>query len=86
MPDLAAEHPSLLPKEQPYLRIERTFIFVDLSGFTAYTRAQGADRAAAVLTYFRHETRSVAARRNKKVSDIVSRRRDGSAAEVSAEG
>ena len=30
--------------------------------------------------------RSVAARRNKKVSDIVSRRRDGSAAEVSAEG
>jgi class 3 adenylate cyclase len=68
VPDLAAEHPSLLPKEQPYLRIERTFIFVDLSGFTAYTRAQGADRAAAVLTYFRHETRSVAARRGVRVA------------------
>jgi adenylate cyclase len=68
MPDLAAEHPSLLPKEQPYLRIERTFIFVDLSGFTAYTRAHGADRAAAVLTYFRHETRSVAAQRGVRVA------------------
>ena len=38
MPDLGVEHPSLLPPEQPYLRIERTFIFVDLTGFTAFTR------------------------------------------------
>jgi class 3 adenylate cyclase len=68
MPDLAVEHPSLLPKEQPYLRIERTFIFVDLSGFTAYTRAEGADRAAAVLTYFRHGTRTIAAQRGVRVA------------------
>ena len=68
MPDPAIEHPSLLPKEQPYLRIERTFIFLDLSGFTAFTRQHGADRAAGVLTYFRHATRAVAAQRGVRVA------------------
>jgi class 3 adenylate cyclase len=68
VPDYAVEHPSLLPKEQQYLRIERTFIFVDLSGFTAFTREHGADRAAGVLTYFRYVTRSVASQRGVRVA------------------
>lgn len=68
LPDLGAEHPSLLPAEQPYLRIERTFIFVDLSGFTSFTRTNGADRAAAQLTMFRHVTRTIASRRGVRVA------------------
>ena len=67
MPDLAVEHPSLLPKEQPYLRIERRSF---LRTFRIHRVHAGtrSDRAAAVLTYFRHETRSVAARRGVRVA------------------
>lgn len=64
----ASAHPSLLPREQPYLRIERTFIFVDLTRFTAYTETHGADRAAGLLTVFRHLTRSIASQRGVRVA------------------
>ena len=67
-PDLAIAHPSLLPADEPYLRIERTFIFLDLTGFTEYTREQGAERAATLLTQFRRATRSIASRRGVRVA------------------
>jgi len=64
----ASAHPSLLPREQPYLRIERTFIFADVTRFTAYTEAHGADRAAGLLTVFRHLTRTIASQRGVRVA------------------
>jgi class 3 adenylate cyclase len=42
------------------MRVERTFAFVDLCGFTAFTEAQGDERAVAVLADFRACVRQVA--------------------------
>ena len=43
------------------MRVDRTFAFVDLCGFTAFTEAHGDDEAVAVLTGFRGAVRSIAA-------------------------
>ncbi len=68
-PDVAAEHPALLPVGQQYLDLERTFIFLDLTGFTEYTRDRGPERAAEVLSQFRRATRAVASQRGVRVAN-----------------
>lgn len=45
----------------PLMKVERTFVFVDLSGFTLYTANNGDMAAGNVLTKFRAEVRDVAA-------------------------
>jgi class 3 adenylate cyclase len=42
------------------MRVERTFAFVDLCGFTAFTEAEGDERAVACLADFRDCVRRVA--------------------------
>jgi adenylate cyclase len=42
------------------MRVERSFAFVDLCEFTAFTAERGDDAALGVLTEFRHRTREVA--------------------------
>jgi len=46
--------------EAPGRRVRRTFGFVDLSGFTALTDAEGDERAVEVLGHFRNAVRNVA--------------------------
>lgn len=43
------------------MKVERTFVFVDLSGFTKYTANNGDSAAGTLLTKFRAEVREVAA-------------------------
>ncbi len=43
------------------MKVERTFVFVDLSGFTKYTASHGDIAAGNLLTKFRAEVREVAA-------------------------
>ena len=43
------------------MKVERTFVFVDLSGFTKYTADNGDSAAGNILTKFRAEVRDVAA-------------------------
>ena len=43
------------------MKVERTFVFVDLSGFTKYTAANGDLSAGEILTRFRAKVRDVAA-------------------------
>jgi adenylate cyclase len=49
-------------------RVERTFAFVDLSGFTAYTDSEGDREAVAVLASFRAAVRDIAARRGVRIA------------------
>lgn len=49
-------------------RVTRTFAFIDLSGFTAFTDNQGDDRAVEVLSLFRHAVRTVASARGVRVA------------------
>jgi adenylate cyclase len=42
------------------MRVQRTFVFVDLTGFTNYTAAHGDDAAGAILGEFRVITRRLA--------------------------
>lgn len=49
-------------------RVDRTFAFVDLSGFTAYTDTYGDDSAVEVLAGFRAAVRDIAARRAVRVA------------------
>jgi len=63
-----SEHPALLPVSETHLSVERTFSFVDLSGFTGFTREHGPHAAVAMLGEFRQITRSVAAKRGVRVA------------------
>ena len=49
-------------------RVERTFAFIDLSGFTAYTDANGDDEAVKVLSGFRQVVRQIASRRAVRIA------------------
>ena len=62
------EHPDDLPPEAPHPTLERTFCFVDLSGFTQYTREHGPHEAVRLLEEFRAVTRSNAAQRGVRVA------------------
>jgi class 3 adenylate cyclase len=50
------------------MRVPRTFVFADLSGFTNYTADQGDDAAAYVLSQFRALVREVASDRGVRVA------------------
>jgi class 3 adenylate cyclase len=50
------------------MRVPRTFVFADLSGFTNYTAAHGDDAAAYLLSSFRAITREVASERGVRVA------------------
>jgi len=50
------------------MRVPRTFVFVDLSGFTNYTAAYGDDAAGRVLAAFRSVVRSVASERGVRIA------------------
>ncbi len=50
------------------MRVPRTFVFVDLSGFTNYTAAFGDDAAGRVLSAFRSIVRTVASERGVRIA------------------
>jgi adenylate cyclase len=50
------------------MRVPRTFVFVDLSGFTNYTAAFGDDAAGRVLSTFRGIVRTVASERGVRIA------------------
>jgi len=50
------------------MRVPRTFIFLDLSGFTQYTAAYGDDAAGRILGTFRTLVREVASERGVRVA------------------
>lgn len=62
------EAPADLPKGDTHLHVDRTFVFADLSGFTAFTREHGPHEAVKLLQEFRQITRSVAAKRGVRVA------------------
>ncbi|MEM9202651.1 MAG: hypothetical protein AAGC53_13380 [Actinomycetota bacterium] len=49
-------------------RVERSFAFIDLSGFTAYTDQEGDDQAVEMLTAFRSVVRSVSSTRGVRIA------------------
>tara|TARA_B100001179_G_scaffold121788_1_gene87086 strand:+ start:593 stop:1120 length:528 start_codon:yes stop_codon:yes gene_type:complete len=54
--------------EDELRRIDRTFAFIDLSGFTAFTDAEGDGAAVRVLEEFRRTVRWVVARRGVRIA------------------
>jgi len=50
------------------MRVPRTFVFVDLSGFTNYTAAFGDDAAGRLLSAFRAIVREVASERGVRIA------------------
>jgi class 3 adenylate cyclase len=50
------------------VRVRRTFAFLDLSGFTALTQAEGDERAVAVLGVFRAALRDICSRRGVRIA------------------
>jgi len=50
------------------MRVRRTFAFLDLSGFTALTEAEGDEQAVAVLGLFRGALRDVCSRRAVRIA------------------
>ncbi len=50
------------------MRVPRTFVFVDLSGFTNYTAAFGDDAAGRLLSTFRGIVRTVASDRGVRIA------------------
>jgi adenylate cyclase len=50
------------------VRVPRTFVFVDLTGFTNYTASNGDDAAGTILSAFRAATRQVASERGVRVA------------------
>ena len=50
------------------MRVPRTFVFVDLTGFTNYTADNGDDAAGRLLSRFRAATREVASERGVRVA------------------
>jgi adenylate cyclase len=50
------------------MRVQRTFAFVDVSGFTALTELEGDERAVDVLTAFRALLRDICSRRGVRIA------------------
>jgi len=50
------------------MRVERSFAFLDLCGFTSYTAIEGDERATNVLAEFRGIIRDIASRRGVRVA------------------
>lgn len=49
-------------------RVDRSFAFIDLSGFTAFTDHEGDDRAVEILSAFRAVVRGVASARGVRIA------------------
>jgi adenylate cyclase len=49
-------------------RVDRTFAFIDLSGFTAYTDSEGDGKAVQVLSNFRSAVREISAARAVRIA------------------
>lgn len=65
---MASESPFLTP-DNPYdARVERTFAFIDLSGFTHFTAEHGDGEAVKVLARFRTAVREVSARKGVRIA------------------
>ena len=62
------ERPAELPEGDQHLNVDRTFAFVDLAGFTRFTRDHGPHEAVVLLGEFRRVTRNVAAKRGVRVA------------------
>lgn len=62
------ERPEELPPTSGPAAVTRTFAFVDLSGFTAYTDARGARAAIELLSVFRLLVSEVTSRRGIRVA------------------
>lgn len=62
------ELPEFLPDSSGPQAVERTFAFLDLCGFTAFTEAEGAKQAVEVLGEFRTRVRQLAARRGVRIA------------------
>lgn len=67
-PGRAATDPPAAHTEPEPLAVERTFGFVDISGFTAFCDRSGELQAFELLATFRTTTRAVAARRGVRVA------------------
>ena len=52
------------------MRVQRTFVFVDLSGFTNYAAAFGDDVAGRILGAFRTIVRAVASDRGVRIARL----------------
>jgi len=50
------------------VRVQRSFAFIDLSGFTAYTARQGDEMAVSLLSTFRTIVRDVCSRRGVRIA------------------
>ncbi len=50
------------------MRVQRTFAFIDLSGFTALTAAHGDEHAVEVLERFRTKVRKICSRRGVRIA------------------
>ncbi len=50
------------------MRVPRTFVFLDLSGFTNYTAAYGDDAAGRILSTFRTLVREIASERGVRIA------------------
>lgn len=62
------ELPEFLPDSSGPQAVDRTFAFLDLCGFTAFTEAEGAKQAVEVLGEFRTCVRQLAARRGVRIA------------------
>lgn len=56
------------PSTARITRVDRSFAFIDLSGFTAFTDNEGDDRAVEVLAAFRHIVREIASARGVRIA------------------
>ncbi len=64
-----SDHANLQGHESPYEhRVERTFGFIDLSGFTGFIDAEGDGAAVDVLDHFRAVVRRLAARHGVRIA------------------
>ena len=50
------------------MRVQRSFAFIDVSGFTALTEVEGDERAVDVLTAFRSLLRLICSRRGVRIA------------------
>jgi class 3 adenylate cyclase len=50
------------------VRVNRSFAFIDLSGFTALTEVEGDERAVAILSTFRSLVRDICSRRGVRIA------------------
>ena len=65
---IASDSPFLTPGNPYDTRVERTFAFIDLSGFTQFTEENGDAEAVKVLGLFRSAVREVSAQHIYKMS------------------